>query len=263
MSAGLPTRPGDVDALLALTHAVADAVAEELATVTDWGPSGRRDGQYGADLRADAAALRPLLAAGLDVVSEESGATGEGGALVAIVDPLDGSTNASRGIPWFATSICILDADGPLVGLVADQTGVRRGAPGPRWWAVRGGGAWRDGLAIAHASTRSLAGAMVALSGLPPRHLGWSQFRALGAVALDLCHVADGSLDGFIDCSADAHGAWDHGAAALICAEAGAVVVDAFARDLVPRDHAARRTPLAAATPELLRELEAARRSWS
>ena len=60
--------------------------------------------------------------------------------------------------------------------------------------------------------------------------------------------------------SPDAHGVWDYLAASLICAEAGVRVVDAAGRDLVVLDHAARRTPVAAATPELLDALLAIRR---
>jgi hypothetical protein len=45
----------------------------------------------------------------------------------------------------------------------------------------------------------------------------------------------------------------------LVCREAGAVVVDAQGRDLVTLDHDGRRTPVAAATPELLDQLLTAR----
>ncbi len=38
-----------------------------------------------------------------------------------VIDPLDGSTNASRGVPWFATALCLVDDDGPAVALVANQ----------------------------------------------------------------------------------------------------------------------------------------------
>ena len=97
------------------------------------------------------------------------------------------------------------------------------------------------------------------ISGPPTGAYGWAQFRALGASALDLCLVAAGTLDAFVDMSADAHGVWDYLAASLICAEAGAVVADAFGRDLVVLDHAARRTPIAAATPVLLDALRTVR----
>ena len=58
-------------------------------------------------------------------------------------------------------------------------------------------------------------------------------------------------LDGFVDCGVDQHGPWDYLGGLLICQEAGAVVSDARGRDLVVLEHEARRTPVAAATPEL------------
>ena len=58
---------------MALLGDVADAVAAAMARVDDLGPSGRRDGQYVLDLHADDAALAVLRAAGVGVLSEESG----------------------------------------------------------------------------------------------------------------------------------------------------------------------------------------------
>ena len=104
--------------------------------------------------------------------------------------------------------------------------------------------------------------AVIGLSGLPPRHLGWGQFRALGAAALDLCAVADGRLDGYLDCSEDAHGVWDYLGATLVCAEAGVEVVDAGGRELCVLDPEARRTPVAGAGPTLTDALVEARRSF-
>jgi len=107
-----------------------------------------------------------------------------------------------------------------------------------------------------------MADAVVGLSGLPPHPLGWRQFRALGALALDLCAVAGGVLDAVIDCSPDAHGPWDYLGGLLVCTEAGAPVVDAWGRELVTLQHAARATPVAAATPALLSEAVSARRTF-
>lgn len=101
------------------------------------------------------------------------------------------------------------------------------------------------------------------MSGYPNQYLGWKQYRALGAAALDLCAVADGVLDGYIDCSPSAHGSWDYAAGLLVCQEAGLEVVDAFDRDLLAADdlrHTDRRTPVVGATPELTAELVDARR---
>ena len=152
-----------------------------------------------------------------------------------VVDPLDGSTNASRGIRWFATALCLVDEHGPAVALVADQ------ASGERWWATRGGGAFRGRaeapVALTPSGCRRPAEAIVGISGPPTGDYGWAQFRALGAAALDLCLVAAGVLDAYVDMSVDAHGVWDYLAGVLICREAGAVVADAGGRDLTVIDH--------------------------
>jgi fructose-1,6-bisphosphatase/inositol monophosphatase family enzyme len=133
---------------------------------------------------------------------------------------------------------------------------------GARYEAVRGGGARRDGQPISPSGVTELGDAMVGLSGLPPEWLGWKQFRAFGAVALDLCAVAEGLLDGFLDCSPSAHGSWDYLGGLLVCTEAGAAVADAAGRDLVVLDHGERRTPVAGATPALLEAALAARRTF-
>ncbi|HLN05615.1 MAG TPA: inositol monophosphatase [Acidimicrobiales bacterium] len=236
----------------------ADAVGDALRGLLDWGLAGTRPGQYRSDLVADAAAVRVLTDAGLGVLSEESGLSAEASTrpLLAVLDPVDGSTNASRRIPWFATSICVLDDVGPLAALVVNQ------ATGTRYEAVRGGGARRDGKAIAPSRAESLRRSLIGVSGYPPRYLGWRQFRSLGAAALDLCAVADGTLDGYIDCMRDAHASWDYLGGLLVCVEAGAPIADAEGRELVVRDQTGRRTPVAAGTPALLSELLAARATW-
>jgi fructose-1,6-bisphosphatase/inositol monophosphatase family enzyme len=109
----------------------------------------------------------------------------------------------------------------------------------------------------------SIDRAMVALSGYPPHRLGWYQYRTLGAAALDLCAVACGTVDAYIDCSPSAHAPWDYLGALLVCREAGAVIEDAGRRDLVVLDHDARRTPVAAATPALLAEAIEARAGFA
>lgn len=244
------------DELTALLREAADAVADALGPLTDWGPSGVRSGQYRSDLVADAAARSVLDGAGVAVLSEESGPQATGHELTVVLDPLDGSTNASLGLPWYATSLCAVDGRGPRAALV------RHLVTGRTYEAVRGGGATADGVPISPAATENLAEAVVGISGLPPRPLGWWQFRAYGAIALDLCSVAEGRLDGFVDCSPDAHGAWDYLGALLVCEEAGASVVDAWGRALTVLGHAERRTPVAGATPALVEALTAARRTF-
>jgi fructose-1,6-bisphosphatase/inositol monophosphatase family enzyme len=234
------------DLLPELLDETADAIASALGDHHDWGLAGTRAGQYRSDLAADAAALAVLGRAGVGVLSEESGRHRPDASVTVVLDPLDGSTNASRGIPWYATSLCAVDGDGPVAAVVVNLVS------GERFAARRGGGATRDGAPITPSGATDLSRSLVGLSGLPPHHLGWKQFRALGAVALDLCAVASGTIDGYVDCSPSAHGSWDYLGGLLVCREAGASVVDAEGRDLVVLDHAERRTPVAAATPALL-----------
>jgi fructose-1,6-bisphosphatase/inositol monophosphatase family enzyme len=243
--------------VLDVLNETADAIASTLGVLDDWGLAGTRAGQYHSDHAADRVALEILERAGLGVLSEESGRHREGAAITVVMDPLDGSTNASRRIPWFATSLCAVDADGPLAAVVVNLVSQQR------FEATRGGGARCNGDAIRPSGRTAMGESLVALSGYPPHHLGWYQFRALGAAALDLCAVASGIVDGYLDCSWNAHGSWDYLGGLLVCQEAGAVVADAEGRDLVVLGHADRRTPVAAATPELLAELVAARASFT
>ena len=235
----------DVDAVLRVFVEAADAVAEVLTATADWGPSGQRESQYAFDVTADTACLNVLYEAGFAVFSEESGITGDSDAPLVVVDPVDGSTNASRGVPWFATALCLLDDGQPRVSLVANH------ATGQRWTALAGGGAFLDGDPVAHSGCTSLRSAIVAMSGLPRHHYGWGQFRVLGASAPDLCLVATGVIDAWCDMHRGGHGLWDYAASALVCMEAGVIVGDVFGRDLFTQDPTERRSPIAAATQEL------------
>ncbi len=251
-------RAVDDPALLAVCRRAAQAVRDRLATVGDRGLVPGSLVQHHTDLAADAAAVEVLDAAGLGILSEESGTQGLDRPLVALLDPLDGSTNASRRLAWYAASICVVDGDGARVGLVMDLPS------GRTWWAARGGGAFRDGpdQRLRPSTCTELSEAIVGLSGHPRHHYGWSQYRALGAAALDLCAVAEGVLDGYVDTHPQGgHGVWDYAAGSFICHEAGATVVDGDGRDLLVMDHAARRAPVAGATTALAHRLVAARQA--
>ena len=230
----------------------AEAIDHAVAKVTDWRAKGDRPGQYRIDIAADEVGVRYLTERGFAVLSEESGVHFLERDLLAVIDPIDGSTNASRKIPWYATSICVLQGTQPLAALVINQS------TKVCYQAVRGGGALRNGTPIFPSSTAQLDKAIIGLSGYPKQYLGWSQYRALGAIALDLCAVAEGSLDAYLDCAKNAHGPWDYLAGMFICQEAGAVVIDVADRELMTRDYAGRRSPVAAGTAVLAQELQSA-----
>ncbi|MGH9070566.1 MAG: inositol monophosphatase family protein [Acidimicrobiales bacterium] len=262
-------QPSDAE-LLAVLHAAVDAISSALRGLQDWGLAGTREGQHHCDLAADAAALAVLDSAGLGVFSEESGTHGIDRPLVVVVDPVDGSTNASRGIPFYAASLCVLDRQGPRAAVVANLAGCPgggegMGSGGSRYEATRGGGARRDGQAIRASDCEALHSAIVGVNGWPSRYLGWGQYRSLGSAALELCSVAEGSLDGYCDASRDGLAPWDYMGALLICSEAGAVVTGVAGgygtrpEALWVGEH--RRSLVAAGTPKLAGELLAARRS--
>lgn len=244
--------------ILAFLHDVADAAADIIDETGAWEFTGEREGQYSGDVAVDEVVVDMCEAAGFFVLSEESG-VGDlewplpADKLLIVVDPVDGSTNASKGFPWFATSLCVVDSVGPRVALVAEQSGSET-----RYAAIRGAGANVDGMRIHVSGQTEPSRAVVGTNALPAAGHGWWQVRTLGAAALDISLVARGGLDGFIDF--DGLGVWDYLAAVLICAEAGAVIAEANDEDLMTVDVDARRRPVIAASPEMLASLMASHR---
>ena len=240
--------------ILQVLNNTADAVSQVLATNTDWSLSGIRHTQYSVDVRADNAALAVLHEAGCAVLSEESQITGLWGDddILVVMDPLDGSTNASRGVQWFATALCALDKNGMRASLVVNQASGK-----DRYWATQGGGAFHNGNQMHPSACSTLKEAVVGVSGLASFRPQWSQFRALGAAALDICLVAQGVLDGWVDFNS--HGVWDYLASILICQEAGVATSEYLDRELLVTQYDEKRTPIVAATPALLAQLREVR----
>jgi fructose-1,6-bisphosphatase/inositol monophosphatase family enzyme len=242
------------DDILDLFESTARAVADTVERIT--GPDRRartgRPGQYALDVLADQAALVVLHGAPVKVISEESGESGQADAdITVVIDPVDGSTNCSRGISYWATSLCAVDAEGPLAAFVVNQ------ASRDYMTAVRGGGAYRNGQRVTPSQRTRVEDAVVALAGLPARILPWQQFRALGSAALALCDVACGGLDGYVD-GGSFHAPWDYLGGMLMCTEAGATVIDFGGQPLVTTAQQARRQLIAAGTPELVEALKPA-----
>jgi myo-inositol-1(or 4)-monophosphatase len=183
-----------------------------------------------ADRDAEAEILRLLRVERPDdaVLGEEGTATRGSSGLRWIIDPLDGTVNFLYAQPTFAVSIACEDGEGTLVGVVHQPL------TGETFTAVRGGGAWRDGVALAVNRPESLARALVAtgFSYEPGRRALQGAIaarllplvrdvRRAGSAALDLAWVACGRLDGYYE-----HGLneWDWAGGALLVSEAGGVV---------------------------------------
>jgi myo-inositol-1(or 4)-monophosphatase len=215
----------------------------------------------------DAAAERAVLAhfEGLDdvtIVSEEIGVTGTGCTYV-VVDPIDGSLNAKRGIGFFSLSIAV--ADGPTIGDV--QFGfVHDFGTDEEWTATRGRGAFLDGrvldgdrpkerieiLAFEATRTASVAEKAAAVVDLAYR------LRIMGSLALSLCHLAAGRVDAV--CSLKPARSVDIAAAQLLVRERG-LAIDLFEDppfEAAPLDVEGRSRVVAAGTPQLCQELATA-----
>lgn len=227
-------------ALVELFEDVATAIRAGLDELADWGRADGHDGQYRHDVVADDIAIPMLVDAGLGVVSEESPTQNAERPIVAVIDPIDGSTNASMGLPWFATSIAAVDADGLVAGVVVNQ------ALAVTYSATRGGGAFRDGARIAPSACSSLDDAIVIINDRPPAAFRPRQYRVLGAAALDMCAVADGTADAFVDYGVGLR-PWDYLGALLVCQEAGVAVASFSGEDLVEAGEV-RRNPVVASS---------------
>jgi myo-inositol-1(or 4)-monophosphatase len=235
-------------ALVELLFEASTAARAALENLEDWGPNTERPGQYWLDVAADGPAVATLIKGGLSVLSEESGRTEGPSSLVAVLDPIDGSTNAHRGIPFYSTSICVFDADGPRVGTVVNH------GTGERFHAISGAGAWRDGKPISPSGCVTISESIVGLSGFIRRGLGSWQYRTFGCASLELCAVADGSLDGYLLGDGIVLYPWDYLAGLLICVESGAAVVELDGADPWVASDSPRR-PAAAGTEGLLRAI--------
>ena len=226
------------------------------------------DGMGGDETTAiDAAAERVILArfeglGDLTIVSEEVGVLGDGATHV-VIDPIDGSLNAKRGIGFFALSIAV--ASGPTMGDV-DFGFVHDFGTGEEWTATRGEGARLDGtpldgelpkerieiLAFEATRTASVAEKAAAVVDLAYR------LRIMGSLALSLCHLAAGRIDAV--CSLKPARAVDIAAAQLLVRERGLAIdlPEAAPFAAAPLDVEGRSRVVAAGTPDLCRQLTAA-----
>jgi len=174
-------------------------------------------------IRRRIAELRP----GEPVFGEERGGA-EGDGVTWVVDPIDGTVNFLYGSPVFAVSVAAQVAGESIAGAVVEPVS------GRCWTAVRGQGSWLDGRPLRVSGAQRLELTLLATGFSYQRDRRDRQARLIegmlgrvrdvrraGSGALDLCSVAAGWVDAYVE-----HGLsrWDWAAGALIAAEAGAVV---------------------------------------
>ncbi|WP_112248462.1 inositol monophosphatase family protein [Kribbella monticola] len=230
----------DVNEFLALASTLATAAGAELlareATVSIDGPAVEIKSSASDPVTAADRASEQLITDGLAMARPDDGLLGEEGAakpsvsgITWVIDPLDGTVNYLYGRPEWAVSIAAEDDAGALVGVVHQpRTGLT-------WQAVRDGGATRNGVRLAVRESRGTAAALVStgFSYLAERRAEQAEYlrrvlpavrdlRRGGSAALDLCAVADGSVDAYYEHVIQR---WDVAAGGLIAREAGAQTV--------------------------------------
>lgn len=181
------------------------------------------------DIAAEAAILEVLKKeSDYDILSEESGLTGNSNGPVWVVDPLDGTSNFARSLPLFAVSLALVKDEEIIAGVIIDPINERE------YYAIKGGGAFCNGSELVWKKHLHRVPALFLNHGshledklryaeLAYRFTSHYNLRKLGTTALELCYVAAGLFDGFI-CSGDE--IWDYAAGALIASEAGLVFSD-------------------------------------
>jgi myo-inositol-1(or 4)-monophosphatase len=253
---------------LALCRAARDDVQRVLADLP-----GRADrepvvgaGEGGDETTAiDAAAEAVILARfrGQDVriVSEEVGVEGDGRYTV-VVDPIDGSLNAKRGIPFFSISVAVADGetmDDVFFGYVFDFGSVEE------WTALRGGGAFLNGERITERPKDVLeilsfeATTLAYVTERAAQFTGVAhRLRIMGSLAITLCHLAAGRVDGVV--SLKGARSVDIAAAQLLVREQGLAIdlPEAAPFGSAPLDLVGRSRLAAAGTPELCERLATA-----
>ncbi|MCX8183667.1 MAG: hypothetical protein N3F08_04550 [Crenarchaeota archaeon] len=176
------------------------------------------------------------------LISEESGLVeiGGGGPPFIIVDPVDGSVNASRGYPCYSCSIGIAEGE-ELSDVVC--SGVINLLTGDLYSAEKNHGAFLNGRRIRVSNVERIEEALVSVDlnvrGRLPGYVSRlssiiekaKHIRSLGSDALEICLVASGAADAFVDLRGFLR-SLDFSAAFLIVKEAGGVVLNGKAEDL-------------------------------
>jgi myo-inositol-1(or 4)-monophosphatase len=195
--------------------------AEELCMGADNTPTERLD-KIAEDIIIEAFRAQKVCGR---LLSEEAGMVSLGGDTgIIYLDPVDGSFNAGAGIPFYALSAGLSDGSRMIAGYV------RNLATGETFTAIAGHGAYLNGHPISPSSRSSFQTAALSVYARSPEMLallnhGYTarRGRKFGASALEICYVACGRLEGFLDLRGTLR-ITDAAAAILILEEAGGIV---------------------------------------
>jgi myo-inositol-1(or 4)-monophosphatase len=141
-----------------------------------------------------------------------------------VVDPIDGTRDYLRNRPGWCVSVALVEDRAPLIGVLDAP------ARGEHWTAEQGRGAWRNGERLRVSGRSDLAGARVPSDQLPEGDRDLVAVARPNSIALRIALVAAGEAD--LAATLRWGYEWDIAAAALIAAEAGAIVSGALGQPL-------------------------------
>ena len=235
----------EIETLIDIGKEIRDVIRSFIEKNADYGEmivARPKDITRKMDMAAEKALDAALLARGLSarIISEELGdrIVGKHPDFMLVVDPIDGSTNATCGIPYFCTSLAYTDKteiatfDDITMAVICD-------IQGNTYCAEKANGVFLNGKDIPgkKRGTRPKPVVSVYSYGVPHVPEGLIELeksiivRALGSIALDMCYVADGTLDGVIDTRGLVSG-YDIMASALILKESEGSLTDLKGRNI-------------------------------
>jgi myo-inositol-1(or 4)-monophosphatase len=222
------------------------------ARVEEIARSGKREDSVGVGASGDKTILADKVAENeildairsegkISVLSEEAGWVGDPGSnVLAIVDPLDGSSNFEKGIPFYCTSVAVSEGktlDGIFLAVVRDLVS------GAVYVARKGKGASKDGKKVVTGDVTKVGDAVIGIdmsradkeiaASLAPLVTAARRQVHFGANALEMCYLAEGKIDAFVDLRGRIRIS-DFAAAHLIAKEAGATITDPSGGQLNP-----------------------------
>lgn len=223
--------PKDLQIALKAARAGAKVITDNFGKTNESRVKGNSKGLVTeTDLAAEKAIIDVLASeSNYEILSEESGTINQKTGPKWVIDPLDGTNNFARSLPFFAVSIGLLEGNVALLGVIIDPVNKKE------YFATIGGGAFCNDKKLILPEFKNDYIPMLFLNHgydetdrnkfkeITNRLATDYNILKLGTTALELCCIGNGSVDGFI-CSGDE--LWDFAAGIVIAQEAGCVFTD-------------------------------------
>lgn len=207
-------------------------IKEAYGGVVEVKRKGFNDSVTEIDVKAERIIVKLLKRTGYSIFGEESGKSDSGSRKKWIIDPIDGTSNFIRGIPFFAVSVALIENDRQLVlGVVYDPISDEC------YWAERNKDAYLNGKKIHASSKADFDGSVILIEHGRAEESKIACLSVMGKLMLDdgplilrqgstalmLCYVAKGSCEAFLSSGDELY---DYAGGLIIAKEAGVIISD-------------------------------------